>query len=131
METKIRVLIADPNEEFSGLLADTLEAEGDIAVVGIAADGMQAISMLAEAKPDVMLLPVNGSDWFRTSRGIIGNLDSNEAAELAARVGTGMFIPGHHDLYNSNGCPDAWIEFSAKKFGAPLKLLKPCEWVEI
>ena len=56
METKIRVLIADPNEEFSALLADTLESEGDIAVVGIAADGMQAISMLTEAKPDVLLL---------------------------------------------------------------------------
>ena len=56
METKTRVLIADPNEEFSALLADTLEAEGDIAVVGLAADGTQAISMLSEAKPDVLLL---------------------------------------------------------------------------
>ena len=49
-------MIADPNEEFSALLADTLESEGDIAVVGIAADGMQAISMITEAKPDVLLL---------------------------------------------------------------------------
>lgn len=92
-------------------------------------DGL--LESLAEISPDVMILPVNGSDWFRTSRDIIGNLDSNEAAELAARVGTRMFIPGHHDLYDFNGCPDEWIEFSAKKFGAPLKLLKPCESVEV
>ncbi|MBQ2706670.1 MAG: MBL fold metallo-hydrolase [Clostridia bacterium] len=89
------------------------------------------LESLTAMKPDAMLLPVNGSDWFRTSRNIIGNLDSNEAAELAARVGTKVFVPGHHDLYDTNGCPDAWIEFSAQKFGAPLKLLKPCESVEI
>ena len=56
METKIRALIADPNEEFAALLSDTLEAEGDIAVVGIASDGAQALAMLSEAKPDVLLL---------------------------------------------------------------------------
>ncbi len=92
-------------------------------------DGL--LEALTDMKPDVMLLPVNGRDWFRTSRNIIGNLDSNEAAELAARVGTKVFIPGHHDLYESNGCPSEWIEYSAKKFGAPLRLLKPCEFVEL
>ncbi|MBQ8509101.1 MAG: MBL fold metallo-hydrolase [Clostridia bacterium] len=92
-------------------------------------DGL--LETLIAAAPDVMLLPVNGRDWFRTSRSIIGNLDSNEAAELAARCRTKLFIPGHHDLYESNGCPNEWIEYSAKKFGAPLKLLKPCEFVEI
>ena len=92
-------------------------------------DGL--LESLTRLSPDVMLLPVNGSDWFRTSRGIIGNLDSNEAAELAAAVGTRVFIPGHHDLYDFNGCPNEWIEFSAKKFAAPLKLLGPCESVEI
>lgn len=86
---------------------------------------------LKAAEPDVMLLPVNGRDWFRTSRNIIGNLDSNEAAELAVRCGAKLFIPGHHDLYDSNGCPKEWIEYSAAKFGAPLKLLSPAGSVEI
>ncbi len=89
------------------------------------------LESLCAMRPDVMLLPVNGGDWFRTSRGIIGNLDCNEAAELAARVGTGAFIPGHHDLYEANGCPDEWIRYSAEKFGAPLVLLKPCESFDI
>ncbi len=92
-------------------------------------DGL--LEALCQIKPDAMMLPVNGRDWFRTSRGIIGNLDSNEAAILASRVGTKAFIPGHHDLYEANGCPNEWIEYSAKRFRAPLKLLSPSESIEI
>lgn len=88
------------------------------------------LEALTEAKPDVMLLPVNGADWFRTSRDLIGNIDSNEAAELAVRVGAHMYIPGHHDLYEFNGCPNDVIEISAKRFSAPLKLLAPGESVD-
>ncbi len=88
-------------------------------------DGL--LDCLVPLSPDVMFLPVNGRDYFRTSRNIIGNLDSNEAAELSVRCGAKVFIPGHHDLYDKNGCPNDWIEYSAKKFGAPLKLLKPTE----
>ena len=88
------------------------------------------VEALAEITPDVVILPVNGRDWFRTSRNIIGNLDSNEAAELSVVCGAKLFIPGHHDLYAKNGCPNEWIEYSAKKFGAPLKRLSPGESVE-
>lgn len=97
---------------------------GDMSMYG----GLE--KLISDAKPDVMLLPVNGRDWFRTEQNIIGNLDSNEAAELSVRCGAKLFIPGHHDLYDSNGCPNEWIEYSAKKFGAPLKLLAPKESVE-
>lgn len=90
-------------------------------------DGL--LEALAKTAPDVMILPVNGSDWFRTRRGIIGNLDSNEAAELSVKCGAKMFIPGHHDLYDRNGCPEDWIRYSAERFGAPLKILKPAESV--
>ena len=113
-------------------LSYIIEAEGKKVFFGgdmSMYDGLA--ELLCEVSPDVMLLPVNGRDYFRTSRGIIGNLDSNEAAELAVYAGTRMFIPGHHDLYEHNGCPDEWIEYSAKKFGAPLKLLKPREAVEV
>lgn len=87
--------------------------------------------LLTRISPDVMLLPVNGRDFFREACGIVGNLDSNEAAQLAALSGTKIFIPGHHDLYDYNGCPNEWIEYSAKKVGAPLRLLATCESVEI
>ena len=56
METKIKVLIADAGEEFRALLRDSLNAEGDMEVVGTAADGMEALSLLAQEQPDVLLL---------------------------------------------------------------------------
>ena len=56
METKIKVLIADANEDFRALLADVIRAEGDMEVVGEAADGAEALSLTAARKPDVLLL---------------------------------------------------------------------------
>ena len=62
---------------------------------------------LADVRPDVMLLPVNGRDYYRTAAGIIGNTDCREAAELAKRCGASCLIPMHHDLYAVNGCRGA------------------------
>lgn len=56
METKIRVLIADSGEDFRLLLSDSLGNEGDIEVVGKAADGIEALALCAELKPDVLLM---------------------------------------------------------------------------
>ncbi len=89
------------------------------------------LETLVELSPDVMIMPVNGRDWFRTSRNLIGNIDSNEAAELAVRAKTKMFIPGHYDMYDKNCCPVQWIRDSAARFGAPLCLLNAGESVEI
>ncbi|MDR9856644.1 MBL fold metallo-hydrolase [Paenibacillus sp. VCA1] len=51
---------------------------------------------------DLGLLPINGRDAFRTSRGIIGNMDYREAAELAKTAGFGMTIPMHYDIFTGN-----------------------------
>ena len=56
METKIKVLIADAGEDYRCLLRDSLNAEDDIEVVGTAADGVEALAMLSEQRPDVLLL---------------------------------------------------------------------------
>lgn len=124
--TELHTTNGDYNE-----LSYLIEAEGKKVFFGgdmSMYDGLE--KALADKKINVMLLPVNGRDWFRTSRNIIGNLDSNEAAELSVRCDADVFVPGHHDLYDSNGCPNEWIEYSAKKFGAPLKILAPNEGFE-
>ncbi len=56
METKTRILIADAGEDYRMLLADILTGEGDMEVVGMASDGMEALEKIAELKPDVVLL---------------------------------------------------------------------------
>lgn len=113
-------------------LSYLIEAEGKSFFFGgdmsMYDDLLETLTALA---PDVMFLPVNGRDYFRTARNIIGNLDSNEAAELSVRCGAKTFIPGHHDLYRKNGCPNEWIRYSAEFFGAPLKLLAPKESVTV
>ncbi|MCC8048160.1 MAG: sporulation transcription factor Spo0A [Oscillospiraceae bacterium] len=56
MDRKIRVLTADPNEDFRALITGLVNAEPDMECVGGAADGMDALALLAETKPDVLLL---------------------------------------------------------------------------
>lgn len=56
METKIRVMLADSGEDFRALLAETLALESDIEVVAEAGDGIEALALAAETKPDVLLM---------------------------------------------------------------------------
>ena len=56
METKTRVLVADPNEDFRNILADMIDSEGDMETVGKAGDGVEALALITEQKPDVVLL---------------------------------------------------------------------------
>ena len=45
----------------------------------------------------VALLPINGRDAERESRGIVGNMDAAEAAELALDLGASRLVPYHWD----------------------------------
>ena len=56
MENRIRVLVADPSEETRSLLRETLSHENDVMLIGYADDGMDALSKVAELKPDVLIL---------------------------------------------------------------------------
>lgn len=72
-------------------------------------DGME--EMLSPLGIDVALLPINGRDAEREARGIVGNLDHREAAWLASRIGAGVVVPMHHDLFARNlGFPGALVE---------------------
>ena len=54
---------------------------------------------------DVMMLPVNGRDYFRLHDDVIGNLHAKEAVLLSEAVGADRLIPMHYVLYNNNGLP--------------------------
>lgn len=58
MREKITVLIADDNQEFSMTLATYLKSQEDMMVVGRAKDGNEALDMIPNLMPDVVLLDV-------------------------------------------------------------------------
>ncbi len=106
METKIRVLIADPNEDLRLLLSDVLGQEEDMEVAGCAMDGMEALSLITELDPDVVLLELvmpklDGlgvlrklPDTERTPAVLVltGFVNSHVVAE-SAELGACYFIP--------------------------------------
>jgi len=56
--SKISVLIADDNKEFCSILNDYLLNQRDIVVIGIAKDGREALELIEEKKPDLVILDI-------------------------------------------------------------------------
>jgi sporulation transcription factor Spo0A len=57
-DSKISVLIADDNKEFCSILNDYLLNQRDIVVTGIAKDGREALELIVERKPDLVILDI-------------------------------------------------------------------------
>jgi L-ascorbate metabolism protein UlaG (beta-lactamase superfamily) len=61
------------------------------------------VDTLKARKPiDIAILPINGSDWERTSWNIIGNMNMEDAVKLARAIGTDLVIPAHYDMMAGN-----------------------------
>lgn len=56
MEEIIKVVLADDNRNFCGVLESWLSSKDDMELVGIANNGVEALSVIAEQQPDVLLL---------------------------------------------------------------------------
>ncbi|AIS52391.1 stage 0 sporulation protein A [Thermoanaerobacter kivui] len=58
MFKKIKVGIADDNKEFTTILAEYLSAQENIEVVGTASDGNQALELIKNHSPDLLILDI-------------------------------------------------------------------------
>ena len=56
METKKTILIADTSEEFRTVLAEAIQAEEGLEVVGQTGDGQEAIQLVQDRDPDVLVM---------------------------------------------------------------------------
>lgn len=77
-------------------------------------EGME--KRLRDLRVDVALLPINGRDAHREELGIVGNLDEEEAANLAAAIGADLLVPMHYDMFAANpGSPEKLVGLARRK----------------
>ena len=110
MESTTRVLIADANEDFRLLLADVLELEGDMDVVGSAGDGLETIALIEGKRPDILLM-----DLVLTKLDGLGVLQ--RMSELEHKPAT-IIVSG---FYNEH------VAVEAAERGAYYFMAKPCD----
>lgn len=85
-------------------------------------DGLEEI--LRPFKVDVAFLPINGND---PARGVAGNLNSREAAQLGKTIGARYVIPHHYHMFAFNTANPEDFVSEARKFDQPYIILKPGE----
>lgn len=106
MTTKIGVLLADSGEDFRMLLSDLIEEEGDMEVVGVADNGEQAISLITELEPDVVvtdliLTKVDGLSILqylqehnsRTRAIVVSGFYNQQIVTECSELGAAYFLP--------------------------------------
>ena len=82
-------------------------------------DGMT--ERLRDLQPDIAIVPINGNV---PARRVAGNLDGQEAAQLAKDVGAKMAIPHHFEMFEFNTVsPDLFIQ-SCRELNQPFKVLR-------
>lgn len=66
---------------------------------------------------DLGLVAINGRDYFRAQKGIVGNMTYREAAELAGLAGFDVTIPLHYDLFEVNGeDPGLFVDYLFRRY---------------
>ncbi len=58
MKEKIKIAIANDNRDFCQILKEYLENENDVEILGIAKDGIEAIDLIVEKEPDLLILDI-------------------------------------------------------------------------
>lgn len=73
---------------------------------------------------DLALLPINGN---KSERRVAGNLNGEEAAQLAHDIGAGLVVPCHYDMFEFNTETPELFETSCEKMNQPFKTMKAGE----
>ena len=110
METKTRVLIADANQDFCKLLTDLYNSERDLQAVGCASDGIEALAMIMDLQPELVILDL-----------VLPKLDGLELLRRLPETGCAPHVIVLSGFVNSKVVADC----SAN--GADYFIPKPCE----
>ena len=88
----------------------------------------ELVGQLRGGPPDLALLPINGN---KPERRVAGNLNGQEAAELAHTIGARVVVPCHYDMFTFNTEePDEFISF-CERLGQSYRVMKGGERLTI
>lgn len=82
------------------------------------------VEALAPWDIDLALLPINGN---LPERRVAGNLNGEEAVTLAQKIGAGMVIPCHYDMFAFNTVSPDEFKRAAEAAGQAYRVLSPGE----
>jgi L-ascorbate metabolism protein UlaG (beta-lactamase superfamily) len=80
---------------------------------------------LRKLRVDVCLLPINGRDAEREAQDIVGNLNADEAAELAIASGAQVAVPMHYDMFAGNPGDPARMVAAVQRLGGEVTVVVP------
>ena len=110
METKIRILLADPNADFCKMMTDLLNRERDMEVIGSTGDGLEALELIQRQEPDVVLLDL-----------VLSRLDGLSLLRRMRREGSA----GH--VIVLSGFVNSKVVMDCASLGADYFVPKPCD----
>ncbi len=74
---------------------------------------------------DLALLPVNGRDEYRRSRGVPGNMTFDEAVELCQAANIPAFVPHHFGMFDFNTVDPQQLRHAAEKIHSQIECVVP------
>src|SRR5581483_7637185 len=115
---RLSVVVAEDDERLAALVVQLLDADGRFVGVGHAADGDEAVRLVEEHAPDLVLMDIGlpGRDGLAATRAIherdaarhvVIYTGSNEYADVARSEEAGAVGFLHKDALSSPDLPDA------------------------
>ena len=83
---------------------------------------------LRRQRIDLALLPVNGRNAYRTSRGILGNMNFDEAVELCVDAGIPAMLAHHFGMFDFNTVDAAELRRRASEMAVRVIVPEVGEW---
>ena len=126
MDNRIRIMLTDSDEEARGMLQDALERTGRFLVTASTGDGNQALQLIGETKPDILVLDLilPGLDGLGILRRLdkdkrplvlaISNFATHDMAAEAGQLGASIFVS---KPYNEEALVENLLSLSEKSGG--------------